>query len=275
MMDNHFSDQELPETSYEFSNLNQNNIIISYGPKNGFLWRGEAFDKQQNLIECLNNVFTYGFTQQDEQSALANLPYIKRYPDFICASNTYCNNGEFTGLEQEQLSAGTYGYIYLIDTSKKNIQSIPLCEENLLNSNFVAGYTEEINEGPDYAIISKVDPKCIIGAMPSAFVAFALGISEKSFIKNPAYKEIFCCEKIKEVIGGEFSLIVPERLRLSPDLPVSEVYQRYLQAEESSNQQTSLGASSSQNRKSVIFFQSGSGTDKVPLFSETCKSPRP
>lgn len=267
------STRELPETSFELSHRNQNNIIISYGPKNGFLWRGEAFDKQQNLIECLNNVFTHGFTQRDEQSLLANLPYVKRYPDFICASNTYSNNDEFTGLEQEQLSAGTYGYIYLIDTSKKNIQSIPLCEENLSNENFVAGYTEEVNEGPDYAIITKVDANCIIGAMPSAFVAFALGISEKSFIKNPAYKEIFYCEKIKEVTGGEFSLIVAERLRLSPDLPVSEIYQRYLQAEESSNQQASLSVSSSQNRKSVIFFQSG--TDKVPLFSETRKSPHP
>lgn len=249
-MDNHFSDQELPETSYEFSNLNQNNIIISYGPKNGFLWRGEAFDKQQNLIECLNNVFTYGFTQQDEQSVLANLPYIKRYPDFICASNTYCNNGEFTGLEQEQLSAGTYGYIYLIDTSKKNIQSIPLCEENLLNSNFVAGYTEEINEGPDYAIISKVDPKCIIGAMSSAFVAFALGINEKSFIMNPAYKEIFYCEKIKGIIGGEFSLIAPERLRNS-DLPVSEVYKTYEMATQPCSSSTAANA----NVVSATFFQ--------------------
>ncbi|WP_342220563.1 hypothetical protein [Rickettsiella endosymbiont of Miltochrista miniata] len=267
MMDNNFSDQELPETSFEFSNLNQNNIIISYGPKNGFLWRGEAFDKQQNLIECLNNVFTYGFTQRDEQSVLANLPYIKRYPDFICASNTYCcNNDEFTGLEQEQLAAGTYGYIYLIDTSKKNIQSIPLCEENLLNENFVAGYTEEINEGPDYAIISKVDPKCIIGAMPSAFVAFALGINEKSFIKNPAYKEIFCCEKIKEIIGGEFLLIAPGRLRLSHDLPVSEVYQRYLQADEMAAQSRSSSTATNANMVSATFFQ---GQPQLPESTST------
>lgn len=268
MMENISADRELPGTSFELSHYNQDNIIISYGPKNGVLWRGEAFDKQLQLIECLNNVFINGFTQQDEISMLANLSYIKRhYPGFICASNTYCNNNELTGLEQEQFSAGTYGYIYLIDTSEKNIHSIPLCEENLLNKQFVAGYTEEINEGSDYAIISKVDPRCIIGAMPSAFVAFALGINEKSFITNPAYNKIFNCEKIKEIIGEKFFLITLDSLR-HPDLPLSEVYQRYLQAEEHSNQQACF-ASSFQNRRSVIFFQSNQ--DEVPFFPETQK----
>lgn len=85
----------------------------------------------------------------------------------------------------------------MIDTSKKNIQSIPLCEENLSNAHFVAGHTEEINEGPDYAIISKVDPKCIIGAMPSESVAFNLGINDKSFIRNPHYQGSVSSEKLK------------------------------------------------------------------------------
>jgi hypothetical protein len=270
-MDNISVGQELPETSFELSHYNQDNIIISFGPKNGFLWRAEPFDPQKGLMESLNNVFQTGFTQRDEQSVLANLSYIKQhYPDFICASNTYCNVNEFTGLEHEQTSAGTNGYIYLIDTSKKNIQSIPLCEENILNGNFVAGYTDEINEGPDYAIISKVDPKCIIGAMPSAFVAFALGFNEKNFIKNPAYKEIFYFDKIKKVIGGEFTLIVPERLHINPDLPLSEVYQRYLQAEEPNNQQaSSLGAYSLKNRGGVIFFQNENKSSS----QETYKSP--
>ena len=272
-MDNISVGQELPETSFELSHYNQDNIIIYFGPKNGFLWRGEPFDPQKGLMESLNNVFQVGFTQRDEQSVLASLAYIKQhYPDFICASNTDFNANEFTGLEHEQSFAGTYGYIYLIDTSKKNIQSIPLCEENLLNENFVAGYIDEINEGPDYAIISKVDHKCIIGAIPSAFVAFALGISEKSFIKNPAYKEIFYCGKVKKAIGGEFTLIVPERLHINSDLPLSEVYQRYLQADEHNNQQGSLGASSLQNRSSVIFFRGD--IDKSP-FQEIYKSPHP
>ena len=82
-MDN-ISDQALPETSFEFSHYNQDTIIISFGPKNGFLWRGEAFDEKKHLIEGLNKVFTEGFTQGDEQSILANLDYIKQnYPDFL------------------------------------------------------------------------------------------------------------------------------------------------------------------------------------------------
>lgn len=34
--------------------------------------------------------------------------------------------------------------------------------------------------------------------MPSAFNAYALGIPERSFIKNPAYKEILNFGKLKE-----------------------------------------------------------------------------
>jgi hypothetical protein len=252
-MDTISADRELPETSFELSHHNQDTIVVSYGPKNGFLWRGEAFDKQSHLIECLNNVFRNGFTQRDEQSVLANLAYIKQhYPDFICASNTYCNSDEFTGLEQEQLSAGTYGYIYLIDTSKKNIQSIPLCEENLSNAHFVAGHTEEINEGPDYAIISKVDPKCIIGAMPSAFVAFALGITEKSFIMNPAYQGIIYFDKIKEFSDiALFSTSGALSLKY-PNLPIEEVYQNYLRADKMAAQLCS--SSTDSNVVSSTFF---------------------
>lgn len=254
MMDNISAELELPETSFELSHHDQANIIISFGPKNGFLWRGEAFDKQLHLIDCLNSVFTNGFTQREEQSDLANLFYIQQnYPSFICASNTYCNQGEFTGLEQEQLSAGTYGYIYLIDTSKKNIQSIPLCEENLLNSNFVAGYTEEINEGPDYAIVSKVDPQCIIGAVPSAFVAFALGLEEGSFIMNPAYQGILYFDKIKEFSDiSLFSTLSALSIKY-PNLPIEEVYQNYLKAGELVAQ--SCSSSTNLHMVSSTFFQ--------------------
>lgn len=109
--------------------------------------------------------------------------------------------------------------------------------------------------------------------MPSVFVAFALNIPEQSFIINPAYEKVFNCGK--QVIGEEFSLIVPERLPISPGY-LSEVYQRYLQADESGNQQaSSFGTSSSQSRKSVIFFQNRPDTDKVPLFPETQASPHP
>ncbi|MEN9450238.1 MAG: hypothetical protein RJA83_852 [Pseudomonadota bacterium] len=267
MMDNHFYDQELPEISFEFSHHNQDNIIISYGPKNGFLWRGEEADPN-NLLGSLNKVFETGFTQGNEHSPLAKLPYIQSYPDFICASNTYWvgEEKEFFGFDSEQASAGVYGYVYLIDTSKKNMQSIPLYKGNLDNPMFVASYIgEQISEGPDYAIISKVDPKYIIGAMPSESIASTLvstlDTKEKIFIQNPAYKGIFCCEKIKELIGEEFSLIVPERLRISSNLPI---------AEEHINQQASLGASFFQNRGSVIFPRSD--IDKPP---ETYKSPHP
>ncbi|TLY47995.1 MAG: hypothetical protein E6K54_03300 [Gammaproteobacteria bacterium] len=235
-MDN-ISDQALPETSFEFSHYNQDKIIISFGPKNGFLWRGEAFDEKKHLIEGLNKVFTEGFAQGDEQSILANLDYIKQnYPDFICASNTYCNEGEFTGLEHEDFSAGTYGYVYLIDTSKKNIQSIPLCEQNLFNSVFVANYTEVINEGPDYAIISKAGPECIIGARPSAFVAYALGIKETTFIMNPIYQGILHLGEINKFAGTSKFYTLSTLALKYPDLPIEEIYKNYLKADEKAMQ---------------------------------------
>ncbi len=261
--------QGLLETSFEFSHYNQDNIIISFGPKNGFLWRGESFDSEKGLIESLNNIFQTSFTQRNEQSVLANLACVQRYPDFICASNTHCNGSEFTGLENEELSAGTYGYIYLIDTNKKNdIQSIPLCEENLLNSNFVVSYVgEPITEGPDYAIISKIDPKYIIGAMPSAFVAFALGIEEKSFIMNPAYQGVFYFDKIKEFSEiSLFSTLSALSLKY-PNLPVEEVYQNYLRADEMAAQSRSLSADT--NAASATFFYSQSQLSKSKPASES------
>lgn len=90
-MDN-ISDQELPETSYVKSSIRiQGDVVTSFGPKNGFLWRGEEADPN-SLIDSLKKVFEAGFSQGGEQSVLANLPYIRQnYPDFICASNTYSN----------------------------------------------------------------------------------------------------------------------------------------------------------------------------------------
>lgn len=207
MRDNISSDQELPETSYELSYYNRDNVIISSGPKNGFLWRGEVANPD-DLIDSLKKVFQVSFTQLNEQSALASLPYIQSHSGFICASNTYyiyedTGEKEFTGLGHEQASAGMYGYIYLIDTSEKNIQSIPLCEENLDNQAFVAGYRgEQLSEGPDYAIISKIDPKHIIGAMPSEVVAGILRVEEKSFIQNDNYQGSVSCAKLKEILDN-------------------------------------------------------------------------
>lgn len=195
---------ETPIDSFEISYKSPNRVRISSHSKNGLLWRGEAFDKKLNLIDCLKKVFTTGFTQRDEQSVLANL----------------------SSLKQQQLSVGTYGYTYLIDTSKKNIR-----EENLRNTNFVANCSEKkTNEGPD-AINSKLNPKCILGAVPSVFVAFALGVAERSFIANPDYQGIFNLSIIKEVSDNSQFLMSTLSLQY-PDLPIDEVYRNYLSADE-------------------------------------------
>lgn len=203
-------DQELAMDSFKFARLNKDNVVISYGPKNGFLWRGEEANPD-DLIGSLKKVFQTGFTPGNEQSPLAKLPYIQSHLGFICASYT---DDELIGFDNEQLSAGMYGYIYLIDTTSHNMESIPLCNENLGNSAFVQGYIgEQLSEGPDFAFISKVDSKYIIGAIPSSKeVTCALRIEEKSFIKNSAYKKVFYFEKISEVIGKEFILITSDKL---------------------------------------------------------------
>jgi hypothetical protein len=183
---------------------NPDNILISFGPQNGMLWRAEEIGPQEiNLVEGLNKVFQTGFTQRDEQSVLAQLPYMKsHYPNFICASNTHLSDKRWTAWESQQAAAGNYGYFYLIDSSSKNaIESIPLCEENRHNSNFVAAYAAEIKTEPDYAIITKLDPKFIIGAVPSEFVAFSLEMEQKRFITNPIYQGITYFNKIEEVSG--------------------------------------------------------------------------
>lgn len=229
-MDNFPTEIEAPEPSYNLASYDKDGVTISSGPKNGLLWRGEAFDKKIPLIESLNKVFTLGFTQGNEQSILASLAYIKeKYPNSIYASNTYSMTGEFVGLEQEELAAGTYGYIYLIDA--KNIKSIPLCEENLINSNFIGGCPELTSEGPEHAIISRIKNR-IIGAIPSAFIAFALGIPERSFIKNPGYKEILDFVKLKEYLGiSLFSELNTLTLKY-PNLSIDEVYKKFLEADD-------------------------------------------
>lgn len=65
-MDTFSVDRELPETSFELSHHNQANIIISYGPKNGFLWRGEEANPD-DFIGSLKKVFETGFTRGNEQ----------------------------------------------------------------------------------------------------------------------------------------------------------------------------------------------------------------
>ena len=266
-MDNISELQALPKTSFEFSHKNQDEIIISYGPKNGFLWRGEEVNIQEiNLIDGLNKVFQTGF-QGIGGNVLEDLPYIQsHYPEFIGASNTYRYGDEFLGRDHEGLSAGTYGYIYLIDTDKKNIiESIPLCKENIRKTAFVTGYKGDhegnmITEGPEYAIIKQLDSKFIIGAIPSEFVAFALGIDEKSFIINPAYKKI-CFKKIEKAIGEEFLLITPRWLSMKyPNLPLSEVYQRYLDEMISARSHLSPTSSPAKVVSSATFFQAFDST---------------
>ncbi len=223
--------QELPYQSFFPAYSKADDVLISFGPKNGLLWRGESIDPQEvSLIGGLNRVFQQGFTQRDEQSILARLPYLSlHYPHFVCASNTYCSGNELTGWNNEEALAGNYGYVYLIDSRyDKGIQSIPLCEENINNSNFVAGYSGEINEGPDYAVISRLNPDSIIGAVPSEFIAFALGMNEKFFIINPIYCGASYLDKINE-ISGISQFLKPEVLSLKyPELSIDQTYQRYL-----------------------------------------------
>ena len=172
---------------------NHHDVLISYGPEDGILWRGQEIIDSQNLSKIsllahLNKVFHFGFTRYAEQSILAELPYIKSLdPMFICASSS-----DSSGIENEEISAGEYGYVFMIDSTEENkIQSVPLCEDNISNPNFSKGYLGEITEGPDYAIISKFNVKHILGAIPSLSVVKLLGVNEKSFIKNPKYRGFF------------------------------------------------------------------------------------
>lgn len=213
-------------------------------PKRNFIWRGEEIIVENDslvniLVDGLNEVFENGFKQTGLDTEILSKVFKPLPETYITASSTKCSDGEFIGRDNELVSAGTYGYIYLVEA--KNITTVDIPKEK-------GAY-----------VISEIDPNLIVGAKPSEFVAFALGIPEQSFITNPAFKKVFNCEKIKQVIGEEFLLIVSERLHINPNLPLplNEVYQRYKQAEESNNQQavSSLGASSSQNCSSVIFFE--------------------
>jgi hypothetical protein len=222
---------KLPQQPFLPVYSNADNVLISFGPENGLLWRGEAIDPQKtSLIDGLNKVFQHGFAQRNEQSVLARLPYLSaHYPTFTCASNAYSNGGELIGLNHEKALAGNYGYVYLIDSNYHNgIQSIPLCEENINNSNFVAGYRGDINQGPDYAIISTFNSAFIIGAVPSEFVAFALGINEKSFIINPIYHGVIYLDKIREASGISMFLTSGNLALKYPNLSIDQIYQRYL-----------------------------------------------
>jgi|GEM_PF-2823032 len=207
-MDN--NNNGLLQKDYEYPFIlaysNHHDVLISFGPEDGILWRGqEIIDSQQNLSKIsllahLNKVFHCGFTRYAEQSILAALPYINSLdPMFICASSS-----DPLGKENEEISAGAYGYVYMIDSTVENkIQSVPLCEANIANPNFRKGYFGEITEGPDYAIISKFNVKHILGAIPSLSVVKLLGVNEKSFIKNPKYSGSFSDEDIKKITEVE------------------------------------------------------------------------
>src|ERR1043165_2438152 len=230
-------------------------------PKKDFIWRGEEIIVENAslaniLVDGLNEVFENGFKQTGLDTEILSKVFKPLPETYITASSTKCNDGEFIGRDNGLISAGTYGYIYLVEVEAKNITTVSIPKEK-----------------GAYAIVSKIDPNLIVGAMPSAFVAFALGIAEKSFITNSNYTKIFDCEKIKKAIGGEFSLIVPERLDRNLNLPLSEVYQNYLQVEVLNvSNQASLVASSSQSCSSVIFFQ---GNIDKSSSQETYKSPHP
>ncbi|MFZ0218946.1 MAG: hypothetical protein WAL30_01900 [Candidatus Aquirickettsiella sp.] len=221
-------------------------------PKDEFIWRGEEVIVEKSscvntLLDRFNDVFQNGFNQTDLDKKL--LEKFKPLPQtYISASSIKCRDNEFIGRDNELVSAGTYGFIYLIKADNLSIVSLP-------------------KEKGSYAIVSKIDPKLIVGAMPSTFVAFALGIPEQSFITNPAYNKTFDCEKIKAAIGVEYVLIVSKRFHDLND-SLSEVYQRYLQAEESSSQPVALV----QNHPSVTFFQSSADNS---FSKETQKSPHP
>lgn len=196
--------QTLASDSFVPAYSNPDNILISFGPKNGLLWRGEEIGPEEiNLVDGLNKVFQTGFIRRDEQSVLAQLPYIKsHYPNFICALNTHLSDDKLLTWEKKQMAIGGYGYFYLIDSSCKNtIESIPLCEENRHNANFVADYAAEIKAGSDYAIIEKLDPKFIMGAVPSEFVVSSLEMDKKSFITNPTYQGVTYFNKIEQISG--------------------------------------------------------------------------
>lgn len=264
---------ELPEfeKSFDFSFASSSTTkIINSDAKNGFFW----YKKKANpddLIASLKKIFETGLTPVNEQNPMTKLPPVQSHPNFIAASNTIQNDEEFTRFDNEQLSDGMYAYIYLIE-SNHNINSLALCEENLDNPSFTTDNSVvKISEEQDYAI-SKVDPQCIIGAMPSALVAFALGLPKQSFITNPTYNKIFNCEKIKAAIGGDFLLIGSECF-FTLNISRNDGDRRGLQTPKPSIQQTDLGASSSQNSQRVTFFPSNAADN--PSFKETPNSPRP
>jgi hypothetical protein len=247
------STREIPNSPHLLPYLNPDRVLVCLGPRNGILWRSEEVDLQAtNLIGGFKSVFQHGFTQKNE-SVLARLPYMQlRYERFVCASDTYCVNDHPIGFDNEQLSAGDYGYVYMIDSSQQNnIHSVPLCEENIINPEFVAGYSEEteITEGPEYAIVSELNARFIVGAVPSSFIAYALGIHEKSFIINPYYLGTVSQKQIKEVSGVEYNILDDEHSPLSlrhPNLSIGETYKCYLQAEK--NKQNSTQQQSRSNR---------------------------
>lgn len=225
------------EKSFDFSfESSSKTETFNSDPKNGFLWREEKANPN-DLIGSLKKIFETGFTPGNEQ-----------------------------------LSPEMYSYNYLIESSH-HINSLALCEENSDNPTFTTDdNAEKISEEPGYAIISKVDPQCIIGAMPSALVAFTLGLPKQSFITNPTYNKIFICEKIKAAIGGEFLLIASECF-FTRDISRNDVDRRCLQTSKSSIHQTNLGASSSQNSQCVVFFSNNAADN--PSSKETTQSPRP
>ncbi|RDH41011.1 MAG: hypothetical protein CFE62_001225 [Candidatus Aquirickettsiella gammari] len=248
--------QELANQSFVSFYSNPDNILVSSGPKNGMLWRVEEIDPQEtNLVDGLNKVFQTGFIQRDEPSILARLPYIKsHYPHFICASNTHLSDDTLIAWENQQTPLGNYGYFYLIDSSDKHvIKSIPLCEENINQPAFACAYSQKINARPDYAIIEKLHPRLIIGAVPSEFVAFSLEM-EKSFILNPLYKGIVYFNKIEKVSGISRFLTFSVFSRKYRDSPKSivDIFKLYSAKKELTTQPSLLSLFSS--RRAANFF---------------------
>lgn len=184
-----------------------------------FIWRGEEIIVEKNnfvniLIDGLNQVFKNGFKQNEVDRGILSKVFEPLPENYITASSAKRFENEFIGQDNELFSAGTYGYVYLIANENVTRVSLP-------------------NEKGSYAIISKLDPNFIIGAMPSAFAAFALGIPERTLIKNPIYSEDFYSDK-KETdnLLSKFKMVAQVEFKdLSlkyPNLSIDKVYQNFI-----------------------------------------------
>ena len=177
-------------------------------PKEDFIWRGEEIVVKENsfansLVDGLNDVFQNGFKQTAvDKEILSEFKYLSQ--TYITASSTKCSA---IGQDNELLSAGTYGYIYLVKAEQIQLASL---------------------QKGSYAITPEIDSSLIVGAMPSAFVAFALGINEQSFITNPQYQEDELNEDLKKRLGIVNCIVSDNFSKKYFKDTLETIYNRYL-----------------------------------------------